>query len=160
MNAALFFLASVISLAGGLGVIMAHTPLRSAMALLACWVGVSFSLFLLEAPYLGTTYLLLAGSSILVVMLFVFMTVDPTQLPRVFRGGIGLLRSTGLLAAGVLLYFILDSIEVSTSPTATDGSLVKVGDVLLLPHVFLFTATGLLLMVALVAAVLFTQHRP
>ena len=157
MEVALFFIAAVTSLAGALGVVVAKTPLRSALSLLGSLVGVSFSFFLLKSPFLGAAHLLMAGGGVLVLLLFVFMTVDPNRLPRIFRGGIGIIRTGGLVAAGVILYQVLGAIE-ATSSLPLDGSLAAVGDSLLVSQVFLFVGIGLLLLVAIVAAVVMTRR--
>ncbi len=187
MEAAVFFVAAAIILAGGLGVVLMANPVHAALSLVMTLFGVAVMFVNMEAYFLAVVQVIVYAGAIVVLFLFVIMLVgvDKTEdikiEPIVGQRELALLVGAGLLVLAAILGAGFAG-EVTGQPqrieSPSDGGLaieraVDVGDgtliapeanvrdlarVLFTDYVYAFEITALLLTIAVVGAVVLARR--
>ncbi len=167
MTQALFVLFAVVAVGGAVGVVVGRTPVASLLFMLSTLSSVAGIFVLLEAHFLAAIQVLVYAGAIMVLFLFVIMLLNLGQDYRAdVRYGLWSLLSfvvVGLIAGVFLGEFIGVGEEAmlgSGSAGAQIDALVRergaVGvfaEPLFVDYVVAFELLGLLLLVAIVAAV-------
>ena len=163
-----FLIASVIVLAGGLGVVAARQPIHSALFLIQTLFGVAV-LFVAEgAHFLAAVQVIVYAGAIVVLFLFVIMLLgvgraDPGgpdalrgQRPVAFiLGVLGLAEFAGLIRSATWA----TGATSLAGPAGGPGSNVeKLGRSLFSSYLLSFEVTSALLVVAVVASVVLTRR--
>ncbi len=187
MEAAVFFVAAAIILAGGLGVVLMRNPVHAALSLVMTLFGVAVMFVNMEAYFLAVVQVIVYAGAIVVLFLFVIMLVgvdkseDIKTEPIVGQRELALLAGAGLLVVAALIGSGFAG-EVTGQPQRTespsDGGLaieraIDVGDGTLMPpednvrdlarvlftdYVYAFEITALLLTIAVVGAVVLARR--
>lgn len=76
MPAYLFYLFAAVTILGGLGVVIRPNPVASAIAMIACFVGVAALFVSLNAYFIATIQVLVYAGAIMVLFLFIIMLLD------------------------------------------------------------------------------------
>ena len=162
-----FVVAAVICLVGALGVVLARTPVHSALMLVMTLFGIAVQFVAQEAHFLAAVQVIVYAGAIVVLFLFVIMLlgVDRAQnLEMSFlpvQKWAALLFASGSLAVVVALIVVVG--EPVTGVHAMGGTLGGTDDVRLLArslfsdYVYAFELTSLLLVIAVIGAVVLVR---
>jgi len=158
----LFILLSLLTLGGGLWVVLRRSPVDSVLGLLTVMVSIAGHYMLLQAPFLAAVQLIVYGGAVIVLFLFVIMLLnlrkDVLQARRLpagrwfyaLSGAAALLALSGLFRAGA------DWLPAAGLPQ--DGTVEAFGAELFRRWVYPFELTSVLLLAALVGAVALTRR--
>jgi NADH-quinone oxidoreductase subunit J len=163
-----FVIASVIVLAGGLGVVSARHPVHSALFLVQTLFGVAVLFIEQAAQFLAAVQVIVYAGAIVVLFLFVIMllgvgrpresVLDVLKAQRpvaVLIGVIGIAEFAGLLNAAVWA----TGTRSSAGQLAGPGSNVeKLGRSLFSTYLMAFEVTSALLVIAVVASVVLVRR--
>lgn len=174
LDVAVFLISAVIVVTGAIGVIVAKNPVHAALSLIQALFGVAVLFLIVEAHFLAAIQVIVYAGAIVILFLFVIMllgvdkaedlTVEPIAGQRIVAA---------LAAAGVLgfLLAIINSVDGLTGVQSSrapldvqDASGETVPDVnqlaesIFTDYVFAFEATGILLTVAVVGAVVMARR--
>ena len=84
----LFIILSVLTLGGGLGVVLTRNVVHAALLLLVSLVAVAGLYLILLAEFLALVQVLIYGGAIIIVLLFAIMLTRSAEYPRIrFAGG-------------------------------------------------------------------------
>lgn len=163
-EAVLFYLFSLVAIVAGFSVVVARSPIASALSLVVCFFFLAANYVLLSAHFVAVIQLLVYAGAIMVLFIFVIMVLNlrhdvPVPILELSRRGL-----LGMVVAGVLgtgLITALDSLPVTPSAVLPEGygEVAAVGTSIfsgayLLP----FEAISVLLTVALVGAVVLAKR--
>lgn len=161
----MFWLLSVVTLAGALGVILFINPIFSALSLVGSMVGVAALFVTLNAYFLAGVQLIVYTGAVMVLFVMVLMLFDLRHELKAFSRGVftGALK---LVAVGAFIGLIAGAI-VLTMPATEDPSVVAstadttrdLGQLLLTQYLFGFEALGVLLLVVAVGAVALARSK-
>jgi len=167
MTGVLYFAACVLlALVGAAGVVGARSPIRSAVGLLACVLGIAGLFLKLHAEFLAAIQLIVYAGAVVVLFVFVIMLLGPDAGGARRPGGGQLARGVGaVIAAAVALAALLlavpaEDATVSFSPAAMGfGSGEAVGGQIFGRALVPFELTTALLVVAVIGAVAVSRAR-
>jgi NADH-quinone oxidoreductase subunit J len=171
MDAAVFYVSGLISLAASLLVVTRRNPVYGAIFLVLFFTMISLDFLILRAPFLAVIQVLVYAGAIMVLYLFVIMllSLKPEELREEVTAGRKLFA--GLFSGG--LFFLL-VYGVHLSPRvqgATDlagpvaagaaglGTTAAVGEELFTRQVLPFEVTSILILIAIIGAVYLTRKR-
>jgi NADH-quinone oxidoreductase subunit J len=167
----LFYVLAPLALLGGAGVVLAKSPMSSVLALLGSFFALSVIYLLMGFPFMAAVQIVVYAGAILVLFLFVIMLLDLGQMGRqvalpaaVVRGRAGQIGSA--LALGLLLVGLIAVQRAALRPAAAtrettealDG-LPQLAGALFGRYGLAFQATGLLLLVTMVAVVALAKRQ-
>lgn len=153
-EAATFYLFASIAVAAAVGVIVSGHIIRAAVWLLLALVGVSGLYFLLDAPFLAATQLVVYAGGTLVLVIFGVMLTGRSTLASypVSPGGWAL----AIVAGAVLLAGITTAVAAARfSPqpaVASPDAARALGEALLGPYLVAFELASVLLLVVMIGA--------
>jgi len=157
----LFYLFSAAAVFSASRVIMARNPVQAVLFLILTFFMTSGLWMLLEAEFLAVTLVLVYVGAVMVLFLFVVMMLDVevtrlrTQWARYLP--IGLLVSAGvifgLIAVARSAEFGLERLPMPASHTAEFSHVKQLGTLLYTQYLYPFEIAGILLLVAIVAAI-------
>lgn len=158
----LFFAA--VAVGSALLVIIARSPIHSALSLMVCLVQVAALFILLGSPFLAAIQIFVYVGAVMVLFLFVIMMLDVREAARVrfLRGGtISTLVVLVLLGAAMLI-LLFDSERLPASPAGGEGtlgagSLERLSTTLFTDYLFPFEVASVILLVALVGAIVLAR---
>lgn len=174
LQAIAFYLMAAVTIAAGFGVVSARNPVHSVLWLILAFFSAAGLFVLLGAEFLAMLLVVVYVGAVAVLFLFVVMMldVDFTSL----RQGFARYMPLGLVVAAILAAeMILVSTTVasegaakdSLAPMASGASGVDVtnaeaiGRVLYTDYIYFFQASGLVLLVAMIGAIVLTlRHKP
>mgnify|MGYP006282450593 FL=1 len=162
----MFFLLATVAVAAGLGMLIARSPVSSALWLvlnLFCIAGLYLTL---NASFIGVIQILVYAGAIMVLFVFVIMLLNLSALPEMEEinwtgvGGFVL----GMVVLSQLLYMVALQFDLGVEPvdaeTAADvGSAGTLGEVLFTKYALHVEVAGILLLAATVGAVMLAQRR-
>ena len=152
----LFILFAVLTLGGGLGVVLTRNVVHAALALLLSLVAVAGVYLILFAEFLALVQVLIYGGAIIIVLLFAIMLTRGSEYPWISdnrQWPLAALAALGVL--GVLMAsFLIDPVENSEaqSPAFTD-----LANSLFTRWAIPFELASLVLLVALVGAIIIAR---
>lgn len=167
-----FVACAAVVLGGGLGVVLSRNPVHSALSLVATLFGIAVLFVELEAHLLAAVQVIVYAGAIVILFLFVIMLLGVDESEDLELDPIGGQRplavaaGVGLLGAG-LLVFVLSGRAAVTGQRAAIGAISDevpnveaVGELLFTDYIAAFEITGVLLTIAVVAAVVMVRRRP
>jgi NADH-quinone oxidoreductase subunit J len=168
MELFVFAVAGGICLAGALGVVLAKNPVHSALSLVATLFGIAVLFIAQEAEFLAAVQVIVYAGAVVVMILFVIMllgvdrtedlSVEPLRGQRAAAAVVGLVLAVGLV--GVALVGSVTGAPGAMAPEREGvPNVEQLAETLFTDHVFAFQATGVLLTIAVLGAVVMARHR-
>jgi len=160
---AVFFVAAVLAVLGGIGVVTFHQPIRSVLSLVVVMLSLSVEFLLLSAQFVFAVQIIVYAGAVMVLFLFVIALLGPAR-----ELGRGRLRFQGWLSLLFVLVFLglmwtlLQGVEYR-KPGQTDlnlfGSVQSIAVGLFTTYLYPFELTSILLLVAAVGAIYLSRKR-
>lgn len=172
MTEAFFFLFAVVAVGGALGVVLGRSPVASLLFMVAALASVAGIFVLLEAHFLAAVQIMVYAGAIMVLFLFVIMLLNLghdyradlkfglwSLLALAASGLTGGLLWTGFARGGASGALRGDAASAVDALVAEKGAVGAIADPLFTDYVVAFEIVGLLLLVAIVAAVVLAKPR-
>jgi NADH-quinone oxidoreductase subunit J len=170
MDALVFYISGILSVAASLLVVTRRNPVYSAIFLVLFFVTISLDFLILRAPFLAVIQVLVYGGAIMVLFLFVLMLLNLT--PAELEEKVSRARKAAAgIGATALFILLVAAIRYSStvrnapdlagpidpaSPLAAAGETAAIADALFTEHVFPFELTSVLILVAIIGAIYLT----
>lgn len=162
----MFFLLATVAVAAALGMLIARSPVSSALWLVLNLFCVAGLYLTLNASFIGAIQILVYAGAIMVLFLFVIMLLNLSALPELEEiewtavGGFVL----GMVVLSQLLYVVALEFDLGVRPAdpeaaAEMGAAATLGEVLFTRYALHVEVAGILLLAATVGAVLLAQRR-
>ncbi|WP_321879025.1 NADH-quinone oxidoreductase subunit J [Paraburkholderia bannensis] len=168
----LFYIFALLLTLSGLKVITARNPVSSALFLVLAFFNAAAVWMLLEAEFLAILLVLVYVGAVMVLFLFVVMMLDINVdvLSRDFKRFIPVATIVGAIMVIETALILWHGYGATTTPVA-DGSLAAaqsgamsnthlIGKIIYTDYIFAFEVAGLVLLVAIVAAIGLTVREP
>lgn len=163
MAIAVFLVAAVLAVLGGIGVVTFHQPIRSVLSLVVVMLALSVEFLLLSAQFVFAVQIIVYAGAVMVLFLFVIALLGPArELGRGrlrFQGWLSLLFVAVLLG---LMWSMLQGIQFR-QPEKADlsffGTVQSIAVGLFTTYLYPFELTSLLLLVAAVGAIYLSRKR-
>ena len=156
MSEALFVVAAIMTLGGGLGVVATRNVVHAALFLLLSLVAVAGIYLLLFAEFLALVQVLIYGGAIIIVLLFAIMLTRSEEYPHISDNPQWPLAIVaGLAVFGVLAAAFLW--KSSPDSSAEGPKLQELGESLFTQWAVPFEVASLVLLVALIGAIIIAQ---
>jgi NADH-quinone oxidoreductase subunit J len=160
MDAILFYVVGAAALAAGLAMISQRNPIYSAFALIVVMCCLSIIYGLLGSPFIAVLQIVVYAGAIMVLFLFVLMLLNVQR--EAHPPGEG--RTLGLVA-GLLVALLVAQLggvilrsKVAAGPPGFSASAREVAEQLFsLQYLYVFEATSVLILAALVGAVVLAK---
>jgi len=164
-----FYLFAVTLLTGAVLVITARNPVHSVLWLIVCFFNAAGLFILLGAEFLAMLLVIVYVGAVAVLFLFVVMMLDIDF--ATLRGSVARYLPLGLLVAGIIFAEILLAVGtwvpgsgVIMSPgllAAPEGmtNTQWIGSQLYTRYLFIFQASGLVLLVSMIGAIVLTHRQ-
>jgi len=153
----LFILLSVVTLGGGLGVVLTRNVVHAALALLVSLLAVAGIYLILFAEFLALVQVLIYGGAIIIVLLFAIMLTRTAEYPHITdnrQWPLAIVAALGTLA--VLGVSFWTKAESSTAPHAP--ALEDLANSLFTRWAIPFEVASLVLLVALIGAIIIARQ--
>lgn len=164
-----FYLFSTVLLSAAMMVIISKNPVHSVLWLIVCFFNASGLFILLGAEFLAMILLIVYVGAVAVLFLFVVMMLDIDF--AALRTGFARYLPLGLTVAGVILVEILLAVGtwvpgngvamfdvVAGSPEGMTNT-QWIGSVLYTRYLYVFQASGLVLLVSMIGAIVLTHRQ-
>ena len=153
----LFIILAVLTLGGGLGVVLTRNVVHAALALLLSLIAVAGLYLILFAEFLALVQVLIYGGAIIIVLLFAIMLTRSAEYPRISDNRQWPLAAVAALALlGVLIpSFLIRSVEDTEPQSPAFGDLANS---LFTRWAIPFEIASLVLLVALIGAILIARY--
>ena len=162
----MFFFLATVAVAAGLGMLIARSPVTSALWLVLNLFCVAGLYLTLNASFIGVIQILVYAGAIMVLFLFVIMLLNLSALPEMEDidwarvGGFIL----GMVVLSQLLYMVALEFDLGVDPVAAEaaaetGDAATLGEVLFTRYALHVEVAGILLLAATVGAVMMAQRR-
>jgi NADH-quinone oxidoreductase subunit J len=160
----IFYLLAAVSVISAFMVVMARSPMRCALGLMFTFLGLAGIYVLLHAHLIAVIQVLVYAGGVTVLFAFVIMMMRQGQQMR-YPGPFMPVRVLSIITIFYLIYVIgpvLVEVErIRSALPAGYGTVQLVGEVLFSRYVVPFEATGVLLLMTMVAAIsLIGRPRP
>jgi len=161
-----FVLCALLTFGGGVFTVASRRPIRSAMGLLTCILGIAGCYLLLSAEFLAAVQLIVYAGAVVVLFIFVVMllgtaSISPpdagSAVPRYLGAGVFLAASVG--AASLIVQLASDRMGKLPDLPEGFGEIEKIGHELFTAKIVPFELTGALLLVAVVGAMAVARGR-
>ena len=156
-----FYSISTIIILGALGVVLEKSIVRAGFSLVVCFGSVAGVYFLLQAPFVGASQVLIYAVGITLVVVFALMLTSlkhepPKEKGKLLHSIFSVLVSIGIFATLSLVLTgnkWIETTNIATCPKNTE----VIGLELLGPYVLPFELVSVLLLVALIGAVVIAK---
>ena len=164
----LFFVFAVLAVTGGLGMLIARSPVASALWMVMAMLAIACLYLTLNAAFLGIVQVLVYAGAIMVLFLFVIMLLNLEETPRLpgvsWQKGLAFVLGVAVLAqllAVVAVQFRGNEVPDTavTEEAVASTSVARLGVSLLTEHAFTLQIVGVLLLGATIGAVLLAKKR-
>ncbi|MCH7483723.1 MAG: NADH-quinone oxidoreductase subunit J [Chloroflexi bacterium] len=155
---AIFYVIAAVTVAGGLGVVIARNVIHSALFLIMALLGVAAVYVLLASEFLAIVQVLVYGGAVTILILFAMMltrvrdTAGPMDGPQ---------RPIAALAATIFLGTTVLAVTQTewrgNTEEATVISIYEIGEVLFTTWAMPFEIASLVLMVSLIGAIVLAR---
>lgn len=163
-----FWIAAIIAVLSGVGVITARNPIYSALSLIVTLGQLAILYLLLNAQFIAAAQVLIYAGAVMVLFLFVITLLGVHDYPLIgerlpFQRPLSVIFAAVLLAS--VVFFVAQSPHSITGATSNFNAALATGNVqafgtqLFTTFVFPFEATPLLLIVAMIGAVALGRSR-
>jgi len=151
-----FILLAVLTIGGGLGVVVTRNVVHAALSLLVSLIAVAGVYLVLFAEFLAVVQVLIYGGAIIIVLLFAIMLTRSSEYPRITDNKQWPLAAIAALALmGVLVpAFAINSVD---GTRAQSPSLSDIGESLFTTWAVPFEIASLVLLVALIGAIIIAR---
>lgn len=153
----LFILLAVVTLGGGLGVVLTRNVVHAALALLVSLLAVAGVYLILFAEFLALVQVLIYGGAIIIVLLFAIMLTRTAEYPRITdnrQWPLAIVAALATLAVLGASFWIRG--ETSTGPHAP--ALGELANSLFTRWAIPFEVASLVLLVALIGAIVIARQ--
>jgi NADH-quinone oxidoreductase subunit J len=162
----LFFVLAIVAIAAALGMLIARSPVVSALWLVLNLFCVAGLYLTLNAEFIAVVQVIVYAGAIMVLFLFVIMLLNLGELPRLqgFDWKLGAAFFLGVGILSLLVYVVASTLEilpgelVSNTDANTGTASVLAGE-LFTRYAMPFEIIGVLLLVATIGAVLLARRR-
>lgn len=171
--AAFFYLFSAVAIASAFMVVVSKNPVYSVLFLILAFVNAAGLFLLMGAEFLAMILVVVYVGAVAVLFLFVVMMLDVdfaelrqgfiTYLPVGALVGIALLAELALVVGTWTLNPAAIGAPAAASPAAAAAAsnIEAIGQVLYTKYIYFFQASGLILLVAMIGAIVLTlRERP
>lgn len=165
MHPIVFGILAALLVLSALGVVTARSPIRSALSLVVTLFLLAVTFLFLDAHLVAALQIIVYAGAIVVLFLFVIMLLnlqeDPPAVMRTAVRGISFAGGSLFLFAGIALFLgAADHGAGMTAPAAPSfGTTEVIARQLFTKHLLAFEATGVLLLVAVVGAVVMAKRK-
>ena len=170
MSLILFYVFAAVAIGGGLGVVLAKSPVGSLLFMVTTLASLAGTFVLLEAHFLAAIQVIVYAGAIMVLFLFVIMLLNlGHDYQKDLKGGAFAILSFAVvgLMAGLLARGIggTEGLVEGSGGAAIDAAIREHGAVgaiaqpLYTDYVVPFEITGILLLVAIVGAIVLAKRR-
>ena len=165
-----FVVASILILAGAIGVVTARNPVHAALMLVMTLFGIAVIFIEQQADFLAAVQVIVYAGAIVVLFLFVimFLGVDrrenveaeslPAQRPLALL--LVLISIGGVIALAVSSRWVTGAHTVTIAAHGSKGEVGQLGKSVFTTYLFAFEATAALLVIAVVGAVVLARRPP
>ncbi len=165
----LFWILAIVCVGAAITMVSSTNPVRSALALVACFLGLAVYYITLSAQFIGAVQVVVYAGAVMVLFLFVIMLLNLGA--PVAKPGKNSLQGTAAVVLGAVLllalfvsgmFFEMPGRAASAATAQAQGTVKAVGLTLYspsLPWLFPFEATSLLLLVTVVGAIVMTRRQ-
>jgi NADH-quinone oxidoreductase subunit J len=159
---AIFAIAAVMAVAGGVGVISARQPMRSVLSLVVTMLALAVLFLLLSAQFVFVVQIIVYAGAVMVLFLFVIALLGPAR-----EAAGGRLRFQPWLAALftvaflVLIWTMLQGIQYrqpDNSDMSVFGTVQSIAVGLFTTYLYPFELTSILLLVAAIGAIYLSRR--
>ena len=152
----IFILLAVLTIGGGLGVVVTRNVVHAALALLVSLIAVAGVYLILFAEFLALVQVLIYGGAIIIVLLFAIMLTRSADYPRITDNKQWPLAAVAALAfLGILVpAFAINSVQ---GTQAQNASFTGIGESLFTTWAVPFEIASLVLLVALIGAIIIAR---
>jgi len=163
----LFYLFSAVLVAAAIGVIASRNPVYSALYLVLAFVQSAALWLMMEAEFLAVVLVLVYVGAVMVLFLFVVMMLD-INVEEMRQGftryvWLGIAVALGVIAEiGYVLWSQAEGRQFLTVPEPYPEGLsnaTEIGAALYTEHLYAFEIAGMILLLAIVAAISLTMRR-
>ncbi len=160
-EAVLFGLGAGALIVTALGVILAKSPLRSALYLIVALCCSALLYVLLDASFVAAMQILVYAGAIMVLFVFVIMLLNLDPIGAGRPAYFSFTKFFGFLAMAYLVgRIIFNAVQIAGGPgKPVDGSVKNIGVLLLTDYLYGFEAISVLLLVAVVGAIVLGLKR-
>ena len=169
LQAIAFYVLSAISIASALAVVTSRNPVHSVLFLILSFFSAAGLFVLVGAEFLAMLLVVVYVGAVAVLFLFVVMMLD-VDFGSLRAGFARYLPIGGVVALFLLLEMVLVSSAVANHGAASTAHAVAapapsntevIGRVLYTDYIYFFQASGLVLLVAMIGAIVLTlRHKP
>ena len=163
MAIAVFLVAAAMAVAGGIGVISFHEPIRSVLSLVVVMIALSILFLLLSAQFVFVVQIIVYAGAVMVLFLFVIALLGPAR--ESARGRLRFQPWLSVLFAVVflgLLWAMLQGVQYR-QPEQTDlyvfGTVQSIAVGLFTTYLYPFELTSILLLVAAIGAIYLSRRQ-
>jgi NADH-quinone oxidoreductase subunit J len=163
MDQALFYAAALVTVVSALVVIGQRNPIYSAFALIVTLCSLSVIFGLLGSPFIAALQVIVYAGAIMVLFLFVLMLLNvKREEDTPGRGG----RALGAIAVALVALLVGQAGAVLSRAALVpapgyDASTRRMAEILFSPHfLYVFEATSILILAALVGAIALARKEP
>ena len=156
----LFILLSVVSLGGGLGVVVTRNVVHAALFLLVSLVAVAGLYLVLLAEFLALVQVLIYGGAIIIVLLFAIMLTRTVEYPRISdnrQWPLAAVAALGLLGVLVAAFMARPLPDMVAETHVQGPPFADLGNSLFTRWAIPFEVASLVLLVALVGAIIIAR---
>jgi len=163
-----FYIMALVTCVSGLLVITAKNPVHSVLYLILAFFSAAGLFVLLGAEFLAMLLIVVYVGAVAVLFLFVVMMLD-VDFTKLRQGFGNYLAVGGFVGLVLLVELIFVSIAIvshgavakSTGVMVDKSNIKMIGQQLYTTYIYLFEASGFVLLVAMVGAIVLTlRHRP
>ena len=153
---AVFIVLAVLTIGGGVGVVVTRNVVHAALALLVSLIAVAGLYLVLFAEFLALVQVLIYGGAIIIVLLFAIMLTRNSEYPRITDNKQWPLAALAALAfLGILIpSFLINRVD-DTSPQ--NALFTGIGESLFTTWAVPFEIASLVLLVALIGAIIIAR---
>ena len=153
---AVFIVLAVLTIGGGVGVVVTRNVVHAALALLVSLIAVAGLYLVLFAEFLALVQVLIYGGAIIIVLLFAIMLTRNSEYPRITDNKQWPLAALAALAfLGILIpSFLINRVDDTTPQNA---SFTGIGESLFTTWSVPFEIASLVLLVALIGAIIIAR---
>jgi len=165
IQSAVFYFFAGVLVASAIAMITVRNPVHAALFLVLAFFTSGALWLLLEAEFLGITLILVYVGAVMVLFLFVVMMLD-INIAKM-RAGFARFLPVGLLVGAVMVAEMVIVIQQSSfnnmqaplAKTADYSNTQELGKLLFTEYVYPFEIAGVILLVAIIAAITLTMRK-
>ncbi len=163
-----FILGALMVLGGAVGVIAWRNPVHAALSLVLTLFGIAVLFIEQQADFLAAVQIIVYAGAIVVLFLFVIMFLgvdrtenvrsEPIPLQRPLAGILVVIMVGSIIALGAESHWLTGAKSVVAPTTNSFWNINELGRVVFSDYLFAFEATGALLIIAVVGAVVLARR--